>query len=112
MLTFVAILIVLALIILRRNAVSVVVAYAAAAILVTGSLLVVYRLEEVDLSQAWFYTAHTVLDSTPDSWLTPECQANPTENCREADGLTYFGPADLHAGVVALANENGPPPRR
>ena len=95
-----------------RTALRLAISYAAAAILVTGSLLVVYRLEEVDLSQAWFYTAHTVLDSTPDSWLTPECQANPTENCREADGLTYFGPADLHAGVVALANENGPPPRR
>jgi hypothetical protein len=27
----------------------------------------------------------------------------PTENCREADGLAYFGPADLHAGVLALA---------
>src|ERR1043166_3503896 len=67
------------------------------------SLLVVYRIEDVDLSQAWFYTAHTFLDSTPDSWLSPECQAAPTENCREADGLTYFGPANLRAGVFALA---------
>ncbi len=77
---------------------------AAAAVLVTvAALLVVYRLEDVDLSQAWFYTAHTFLDSTPDSWLSPECQANPTENCREADGLAYFGPANLRDGVFALA---------
>jgi hypothetical protein len=103
MLTFVAILILVALIILRRRAVTVAITYAGAAMVVTASLLVVYRLEDVDLSQAWFYTAHTFLDSTPDSWLTPECQANPTENCREADGLGYFGPADLHAGVLALA---------
>jgi hypothetical protein len=103
MLTFVAILITLALVIMRRRALRLAISYAAAAVVVTGSLLLVYRLEDVDLSQAWFYTAHTFLDSTPDSWLTPECQANPTENCREADGLGYFGPANLRAGVVALA---------
>jgi hypothetical protein len=103
MLTFVAIMVIVALIIMRRAALRLAITYATAAIVVTGSLLLVYRLEDVDLSQAWFYTAHTFLDSTPDSWLSPECQANPTENCREADGLTYFGPADLHAGVLALA---------
>jgi hypothetical protein len=103
MLTFVAILLVVALVIMRRGALRLVLVYAAAAVVVTASLLVVYRLEDVDLSQAWFYTAHTFLDSTPDSWLSPACQADPTENCREADGLTYFGPADLHAGVLALA---------
>jgi sulfite exporter TauE/SafE len=73
------------------------------AAIVSGGLLLVYKLEDVDLSQAWFYTAHTFLDSTPDSWLSPECRADPTENCREADGLAYFGPADLRAGVVPLA---------
>jgi hypothetical protein len=26
----------------------------------------------------------------------------PTENCRERDGLTYFGPADLHNGLLPL----------
>ena len=71
--------------------------------MVTGTLLVMYRIEDVDLSQAWFYTAHTFLDSTPDSWLSPECRADPTENCREADGLAYFGPANLRAGVMPLA---------
>jgi hypothetical protein len=103
MLTFVGVLAVGALIVFRRAAARTAATYVAAAALVTASLLVVYRVEDVDLSQAWFYTAHTFLDSTPDSWLTPECQATPTENCREADGLSYFGPADLHAGVVALA---------
>ena len=101
--TFVAILCAVSLAVLRRRAVRHVLLYGGAAIVVTVSLLVVYRIENVDLSQAWFYTAHTFLDSTPDSWLSPECQASPTENCREADGLGYFGPANLRAGVFALA---------
>jgi hypothetical protein len=102
-LTFVGALVVLALILCRRRAVRLALTYSVVAIVISSGLLVVYEIENVNLAQAWFYTAHTFLDSTPDSWLSPECQANPTENCREADGLTYFGPADLHAGVLALA---------
>jgi hypothetical protein len=102
-LAFVGVLGVLALVVYRRRAVSTVVTYLATAALVTATLLVMYRIEDVDLGQAWFYTAHTFLDSTPDSWLTPECRADPTENCREADGLSYFGPANLRDGVLALA---------
>ncbi|MCA1646024.1 MAG: hypothetical protein LC797_11360, partial [Chloroflexi bacterium] len=101
-LTFVGVLVVLALLVWRRRAVPLAASYAAAALLVTASLLGVYRLEGVDPSEAWFYTAHTFLDSTPDSWLTAQCRADPTENCREADGLSYFGPADLHAGILPL----------
>ena len=100
--TFVGVLVVLAILIWRKRVLPLAASYVAAALLVTASLLGVYRLEGVDPSEAWFYTAHTFLDSTPDSWLTPECQANPTENCREADGLSYFGPADLHAGILPL----------
>jgi hypothetical protein len=102
-LAFVGVLVLVALIVYRRQAISTAVTYLATALLVTATLLVMYRIEDVDLGQAWFYTAHTFLDSTPDSWLTPECRANPTENCREADGLTYFGPANLREGVLALA---------
>ena len=102
-LTFVGVLIVLALVLQRRRAVRLAITYVLAAAIVSGGLLLVYKLEDVDLSQAWFYTAHTFLDSTPDSWLSPECRADPTENCREADGLAYFGPADLRAGVLPLA---------
>lgn len=102
-LAFVGVLCVALLVVYRRRALSLAIAYLGAAALVTATLLVMYRIEDVDLGQAWFYTAHTFLDSTPDSWLTPECRANPTENCREADGLTYFGPANLRDGVVALA---------
>ena len=87
----------------RRRAVRLALTYSVLAIVISGGLLVVYEMENVNLPQAWFYTAHTFLDSTPDSWLSPECRADPTENCREADGLAYFGPADLHAGVLALA---------
>jgi hypothetical protein len=102
-LTFVATLVVLALVLYRRRAVRLGLTYAVLAVAISSGLLVVYQIENVNLAQAWFYTAHTFLDSTPDSWLSPECRASPTENCREADGLAYFGPADLHAGVLALA---------
>lgn len=101
-LTFVGVLLVLGLVVWRRRALGLVATYASAAIVVSGSLLLVYRLEGVDLSEASRYQVHTFLDSTPDSWLTPACRATPTENCREADGLTYFGPADPQAGVVAI----------
>jgi len=101
-LTFVGVLLVLGLVVWRRRAVGLVALYASAAVAMSGSLLLVYRLEGVDLSEASRYQVHTFLDSTPVSWLTPECRATPTENCREADGLTYFGPADPQAGVVAI----------
>jgi hypothetical protein len=101
-LTFIGTLIVLALAVWRIRALKLALTYAAAAIVVSSSLLLVYRLEGVDLAEASLYQAHTFLDSTPDSWLTAACRANPTENCREADGLLYFGPADLHAGVLPL----------
>jgi hypothetical protein len=102
-LTFVGVLVLGGLLVYRRRALGSAITYVATAALVTGGLLFVYQLEDVDLSQAWFYTAHTFLDSTPDAWLSPECRANPTENCRETDGLSYFGPANLRAGVFALA---------
>jgi hypothetical protein len=101
-LTFVGALIVLALLVWRTAALKLALTYAVAAIVVSATLLLVFRLEGVDLSEASLYQAHTFLDSTPDSWLTLDCRANPTENCREADGLLYFGPADLHAGVLPL----------
>ncbi len=101
-LTFVGALIVLGLIVWRRRALPLVATYAVAAGMVAGSLLLVYRLEGVDLSQASRYQWHTFLDSTPESWLSPACRAAPTENCRETDGLTYFGPADPEAGVVPM----------
>jgi hypothetical protein len=101
-LTFVGALVLLSVTIRRRRAVRLVATYAAAATVITAGLLLVYWIEGVDLSEASFYEAHTFLDSTPDSWLSPACRADPTENCREADGLSYFGPADLHAGVLPL----------
>lgn len=101
-LTFIGVLVVLGLVVWRRRALGLVATYAIAAVAVSGSLLLVYRLEGVDLSEASRYQVHTFLDSTPESWLTPACRAEPTENCREADGLTYFGPADPQAGVVAI----------
>jgi hypothetical protein len=45
---------------------------------------------------------HTFLDSTPESWLTPACRADPSENCRAEDGLLYFGPVDPQAGVLGM----------
>jgi hypothetical protein len=101
-LTFVGALVVLGLVVWRRRALSLAATYAIAGGMVAGSLLLVYRLEGVDLSEASRYQLHTFLDSTPESWLTPACQAEPTENCRAADGLTYFGPADPQAGIVPV----------
>jgi hypothetical protein len=59
-------------------------------------------LQGVDRQELARYQVHTFLDSTPDSWLTPECRAAPTENCRERDGMTYFGPVVMEAGVLPL----------
>jgi hypothetical protein len=104
-LAFVGVLGVLGLVFWRRRALGVVLTYAVAAAVVSGGLLLVYRLEGVDVSEASRYQVHTFLDSTPESWLTQACRAAPTENCREADGLTYFGgpgPLDPQAGVVAI----------
>jgi hypothetical protein len=100
--TFVLALIVLTLILQRGAAKRVAATYAVAAVVVTGTLVVTYLVEGVDLPETSFYTAHTFLDSTPDSWLSAQCRDFPTENCRERDGLTYFGPADPHDGLVPL----------
>jgi len=101
-LTFVGVLVVLSLVVWRRQAVRLAVTYAAAAVVVSGSLLLVYRLEGVDPAEASRYQFHTFLDSTPESWLTPGCRADPTENCRADDGLLYFGPADPRGGVLPM----------
>jgi hypothetical protein len=101
-LTFVGLLIVLALIVYRRHAVRTMTTYVAAGVVVTAALVVVYAVEGVDLPETSFYAAHTFLDSTPDSWLTAECRDFPTENCRERDGMAYFGPGDPHAGLLPL----------
>jgi hypothetical protein len=101
-LTFVGLLILVALAVWRRRALPVMGTYIAAVVVVTASLIVVYSVEGVDLPETSFYAAHTFLDSTPDSWLTAECRDFPTENCRERDGLMYFGPADPHAGLLPL----------
>jgi hypothetical protein len=101
-LTFVGLLIVLALVIYRRAAVRLMTTYIAAVVVVTAALVVVYAMEGVDLPETSFYAAHTFLDSTPDSWLTAECRDFPTENCRERDGMVYFGPGDPHAGLLPL----------
>jgi hypothetical protein len=101
-LTFVAVLIVLGLAVWRRRALPVALVYAAAAIVVSGGLLVANRLERIDPAEASRYQVHTFLDSTPESWLTPACRADPTENCRAEDGLVYFGPVDPQAGVLGM----------
>ncbi len=48
------------------------------------------------------YFVHTFLDSTPFSWLDPQCQANLTEGCRVANGERYFGPEDQPGGVATI----------
>ena len=99
MLAFVGILCVLALVTYRRQVVRLAGLYAAAGIVGITTLFGVARVTGVDLGEQGHYQFHTFLDSTPDSWLTPECRAAPTENCREHDGLLYFGPAEPQDGV-------------
>src|SRR6185437_246731 len=57
---FVGVLLLVLLLVYRRQAIALAVTYTVAALVVTGSLLFVYRLENVDLGQAWFCTAHTL----------------------------------------------------
>ena len=101
-LTFVGGLIVLGLLVWRRRALALSALYAATAAIGLGVFLLTNVVEGVDRTQIARYQAHTFLDSTPESWLTPECRARPTENCREADGLTYFGPVVPEAGVLPI----------
>ena len=101
-LTFVGVMVLLGLLIWRRGALPSVAVYASAAVVVVGAFLLVNRLEGVDPAEAARYQWHTFLDSTPESWLSVQCRAEPTENCRERDGLTYFGPAQPEAGVVPM----------
>ena len=101
-LTFVAAVLLCGLLISRAEARRRIVTFATAAVLVAASLLVIGRIEGVDPEQAARYQVHTFLDSTPESWLSPECRADPSENCRERDGLTYFGPLVPEAGLVPV----------
>ena len=98
-LAFVGCLLLIALAVYGRRLLRLAVLYAAAGIVGITSLFAVARLTGVDLGEQAHYQFHTFLDSTPDSWLTPECRANPSENCRERDGLLYFGPAEPQDGV-------------
>jgi hypothetical protein len=101
-LTFVIALLLLGLVVWRREALARVALYGGLAVLVGGALLLANRLEGIDPAEAARYQWHTFLDSTPESWLSPECRAATTENCRERDGLTYFGPAQPEAGVLPM----------
>jgi hypothetical protein len=98
-LAFVGILSILGLLVYGRRLARLAGMYALAGIVGITTLFGVARLTGVDLGEQAHYQFHTFLDSTPDSWLTPECRAAPTENCREADGLRYFGPAEPQDGV-------------
>jgi hypothetical protein len=101
-LTFVGGLVLLGLIVWRTRALKLAALYVVAAVVGLGFFLLVNRLEGVDPAQIARYQVHTFLDSTPESWLTPECRAAPTENCRERDGMMYFGPVVQEAGVLPL----------
>jgi hypothetical protein len=101
-LTFVGALLIAGVVVWRRNALPLVGLYAGLAVLVLGGLVVANRVEGIDPAEPARYQWHTFLDSTPESWLSADCRANPTENCRERDGLTYFGPAQPEAGVLPM----------
>jgi hypothetical protein len=101
-LTFAGVLVLAGLIVWRRAVLPLAAMYVVAGALGLGMFLTLSRLEGVDPAQMARYQVHTFLDSTPESWLTPECRAQPTENCRERDGMTYFGPVVQENGVLPL----------
>jgi hypothetical protein len=101
-LTFVGALVVCGLLVWRTRALRLAALYGAAAALAIGGLLLANRLEGIDTTEAARYQWHTFLDSTPEAWLSADCRAQPTENCRERDGLTYFGPAPAEDGVLPM----------
>ncbi|MDQ3809398.1 MAG: hypothetical protein M3336_03820, partial [Chloroflexota bacterium] len=101
-LTFVGSLLIMALIGWRRRALRLVALYACLAAFVAGGLALANRAAGIDPDEAARYQWHTFLDSTPEAWLSAECRAAPTENCRERDGLRYFGPARAEAGVAPM----------
>lgn len=101
-LTFVFALALIGLVLRGRSMLPIAGLYVGAAIVVVGALLVANRVEGIDPAEAARYQWHTFLDSTPESWLSAECRTDPTENCRERDGLTYFGPAPADGGVLPM----------
>jgi hypothetical protein len=101
-LAFVGALLVLGLLVWRTRALALCGLYAAAAALGLGIYILTNVVEGVDRTEMARYQVHTFLDSTPESWLTPECRAQPTENCRDRDGATYFAPVVREAGVLPL----------
>ena len=102
MLTFVSALLLMGLAVWRTRALRMVALYAACALLAVSAVVLINRLEHIDPAEAARYQWHTFLDSTPESWLSADCRAAPTENCRERDGLTYFGPAPAEGGVLPM----------
>jgi uncharacterized membrane protein len=101
-LAFVGALCILALLVERRRALRPVALYVAGAALGVATLLGLGGALGADTRMNAEYQVHTFLDSTPESWLSPACRANPTENCRDADGSVYFGPVDREAGVLGI----------
>jgi len=101
-LTFIGVLVLLAIAVWRRRAFGLGALYAIAAVIGLSAFVVLTRAHGVDTTEMARYQVHTFLDSTPESWLTPECRARPTENCRERDGMLYFGQVEPEAGVLPL----------
>jgi hypothetical protein len=101
-LTFVGALLLMGALVWRARALPLIGLYAGVGVVVVGALVAINRVEGIDPAEAARYQWHTFLDSTPESWLSPECRAAATENCRERDGLTYFGPAPAEVGVLPM----------
>jgi hypothetical protein len=100
--TFIGSLVLMALMVWRARALRLSALNITAAALGLTVFTVLTRAQGVDPAELARYQVHTFLDSTPESWLTPECRAQPTENCRERDGMTYFGPVVRESGVLPL----------
>jgi hypothetical protein len=101
-LTFVGCLCLLGFALRRRRALRPIALYVVGASVGVVALIGVGGALGADTTMNAEYQVHTFLDSTPESWLTPGCRANQSENCRDADGAVYFAPVDRTAGVLGL----------
>jgi hypothetical protein len=101
-LSFVGALCLLGALLLRRRAARPIALYAAGAVVGVAALVGLGGVIGEDPALNARNQVHTFLDSTPERWLSPECLANETENCRDADGAALFAPVDRDAGVLGI----------
>lgn len=101
-LTLVGGLVLLGVVVYRRQIASLALLYTLAAVVGIAANFGLLQVTGADLTNFGRYQVHTFLDSTPASWLTESCRMYPSEDCREADGWTYFPEVDQNITLPQL----------